>query len=125
MTSSPYGHYISKEDLPLPWITCLWCYRDKIEFDLSLHFLEEHKKELLKLPISFKDRRRVFSLLESSLSFFVKLEPLIEFKLDVAVEMAKEENRDKGIDYAIRSLQKRIWERRQAREGTEREKILE
>ena len=105
MTESPYGPYISKEDLPLPWIICLWCsYRDKIEFDLSLHFLAEHKKEVMKLKISFEDRKRVLSLLEPSLSFFAKFEPLIEFKLDVAVEMAKEENRGKGVEHAIRSL---------------------
>ena len=68
MTESPYGPYISKEDLPLPWIICLWCsYRDKIEFDLSLHFLAEHKKEVMKLKISFEDRKRVLSLLEPSL----------------------------------------------------------
>ena len=125
-TESPYGPYISKEDLPLPWITCLWCrYRDKIEFDLSLHFLEEHKKEVMKLQISFEDRKRVFSLLEPSLSFFVKFESLIEFKLDVAVEMAKEENRGKGLDHAVRSLQNRMVERRAARERREQEENLQ
>lgn len=119
-TESPYGPYISKEDLPLPWITCLWCsYRDKIEFDLSLHFLEKHKKEILKLQISFEDRRRAFSPLEPSLGFFTKFEPLIEFKLDVAVEMAKEENRGKGVNHAIQSLQNRIRERRASRERRE------
>ena len=125
MTESPYGPYIRKEDLPLPWITCLWCsYRDKIEWDLSLHFIEEHKSKVLKLPIGFEDRRRVFSRLEPSIRFFSKFEPLIEFKLDVAVEMAKEENRGKGVEHAIRSLKNRMRERRAAREKREREENL-
>lgn len=124
MTESTHGPYICKEDLPLPWINCLWCsYRDKIEWDLSLHFLEEHKIELRKLRISFEDRRRAFSLFEPSLEFFTKFEPLIEFKLDVVVEMAKEESRDKEVDHAIKLLLKRILERRAARESREQEEI--
>lgn len=54
---SPYGQYFSRENLPLPWINCLWCdYRDKIAFDLSLHFLEEHKEELMAIPITRRER---------------------------------------------------------------------
>src|SRR6266498_23796 len=56
-TESPYGPYVSKEDIKLPWIKCLWCnYTDKIDLDLSLHFLEEHKKELLAMPITRRER---------------------------------------------------------------------
>jgi hypothetical protein len=41
---SKYGPYISKTELNLPWIDCFLCnYRDKIEFDLSLHMLEERR----------------------------------------------------------------------------------
>jgi hypothetical protein len=53
VTKKP-GHYTyeKKDDLPLPWIQCLWCdYQDKIERDLEWHFLEKHKSRLNKMMI--------------------------------------------------------------------------
>lgn len=104
----------SKEEIHLPWIQCLWCdYKDKIEFDMSLHFLEKHKEMLLGLPITSKDRKITKAL---SGDFFARFESAIEFRLDVAVEMAKKENRDKGVKHAIRQIQRRALERRRQRE---------
>lgn len=111
-STSPYQ---SKEQLKLPWIRCLFCrYRDKIEFDLSLHMLEKHKEKLLELPISSRDRKRTKAL---SGDFFARFEGAIEFRLDVAVEMAKQQNRGKDVSrHAIKILQKRAVQRRKARE---------
>jgi sarcosine oxidase delta subunit len=118
---SPYGPYLSKAELKIPWIRCLWCnYRDKIEFDLSLHMLEKHGPDkfadhkLLQLEIFGSDRKRTKTL---SGDKFARFEGAIEFRLDVAVEMAKEENRGKGVRHAIAILQKRATVRRRAREG--------
>jgi hypothetical protein len=44
----------SKEDLPLPWIKCLWCdYKDKVERDLEWHILEtpQCKTRLYKMKV--------------------------------------------------------------------------
>ncbi len=84
-------HYESKEDLPLPWIKCLWCdYRDKIERDLEWHILEKHtdKKhghnELFQ-PFKFSDhgtkawKHDSFSFMHSSL----------DARLEKAVKLAK------------------------------------
>ena len=36
----------------LPEIPCMFCdYKDCIEFDLELHYLERHRSELINLPI--------------------------------------------------------------------------
>ena len=117
---SPYGPYLSKAEIKLPWIRCLWCnYRDKIEFDLSLHMLEKHgpgkfaDHKLMQLEIFASDRKRTKTL---SGDFFARFEGAIEFRLDIAVGMAKEENRGKGVRHAIATLQKRAIERRNARE---------
>lgn len=56
---SQYGPYVGKENLNLPWIRCLFCdYQNKIEFDLSLHILEEHRRKLLQSTFDAQDRRR-------------------------------------------------------------------
>ena len=106
---------IQEAPLPLlPWIQCLWCdYRDKVEFDLSLHMLDGHKQKLLQLPIYSSRRKRTKAL---SGDFFARFEGSMEFRLDVAVELAKEENRGKGVRHAVRILQKQAIERRKARE---------
>ena len=53
-----------KPDLP-----CMYCdFKDPIEFDLSLHYLEKHRQDLIRLPIG-----------KSS----------IEFRADYAVELSK------------------------------------
>jgi hypothetical protein len=40
------------KEVGLPAIPCLFCnYKDPIDFDLSIHYLEKHKPELLRLPI--------------------------------------------------------------------------
>lgn len=110
--SSPYGPYLSKEALKLPWIRCLFCnYQDKKEFDLSLHVLEKHKDKLLEIPISSRDRKTTKSLLEPRARLYSKFESAIEFRLDVAVEMSKEENRNLGVKHAILQIQKRIIKR--------------
>ena len=118
---SPYGLYLSKGEIKVPWLKCIWCnYRDKIEFDLSLHMLEKHgpgkfaDHKLLKLEIFGSDRKRTKTL---SGDKFAKFEGDIEFRLDVAVEMAREQNRGKGVRHAIAILQKRAIERRRARGG--------
>jgi hypothetical protein len=83
--TSPYGPNITKEEIKLPWIRCLFCsYRDKIEFDLSLHMLDEHRQKLLQLEISYQDH---FKLLQSDP--FAKFYGRIEYRLDKAVEIAK------------------------------------
>jgi hypothetical protein len=110
---SPWGPYVRTEDLPLPWTRCLWCdYRDKIDFDLSLHILELHREKVLQLPIYSSHRKRTKAL---SGDFFARFEGAIEFRLDVAVEMAKEQNRGKGVRHAVRILQRRAVERRKHR----------
>lgn len=83
---SQYGPYIRTEDLPLPWINCLWCgYRDKIAFDLSLHFLEEHLEELLAIPITRRERLAAKTL---SGDWFARFESPMEYRLDKALGMA-------------------------------------
>jgi hypothetical protein len=83
-----YSPYITKEEIKLPWINCLWCdYRDKIEFDLSLHFLQEHKEGLLAIPITRKERLAAKAL---SGDWFARFESPMEYRLDKAVKLAKE-----------------------------------
>ena len=87
---SPYGPCLSIAELKLPWIKCLWCdYRDKIEFDLSLHFLEKHKNELMTIPITRQERLAAKVL---SGDWFAKFERPMEFRLDKAVKMAREKS---------------------------------
>jgi hypothetical protein len=95
-STSPYGPYISKEELECYWIKCLWCnYKDKIEFDLSFHFLEEHKTELMTIPITRRERLAAKALIKDPCArFFAKFESPMEYRLDKAVRMAKE--RGKG-----------------------------
>jgi hypothetical protein len=41
------------DNLPLPWISCLWCdYKDKVARDLEYHFLEKHKDRLYKMKVT-------------------------------------------------------------------------
>ena len=90
--SSPYGPYIRKDELKLPWINCLFCdYRDKIEFDLSLHMLEFHREDLLRLPIYRRERKAEKKM---SGNFYALFEVPMEYRLDRAVEMAKRKVRD-------------------------------
>ena len=43
----------------LPSIPCLWCkYTDKIKFDLSLHYIEFHRRKLIELPIGRISREK-------------------------------------------------------------------
>jgi sarcosine oxidase delta subunit len=91
---SPYGPYLSKAELKLPWIRCLWCnYRDKIEFDLSLHFLESHKAELMTIPITRRERLAAKALIKDPAArFFAKFESPMEYRLDKAVSIAKQKS---------------------------------
>jgi hypothetical protein len=83
--TSPYGPNITKEEIKLPWIHCLFCrYRDKNEFDLSLHMLEEHKQKLLQLQISYQDHSKLLQF-----DRFARFYGRIEYRLDKAVEIAK------------------------------------
>lgn len=95
--TSPYGPNITKEEIKLPWIRCLFCrYRDKFEFDLSLHMLEEHKHKLLKLEISYQDHSK---LLQSD--SFAKFYGRIEYRLDKTVEIAKRRGQvDRAVEAA-------------------------
>ena len=74
--------------------------------------LESHRRKLLQLPISAKDRKQTNQLKEPYARFFSKFEGSMEFRLDVATEMAKEENRNLGVKHAIRMIQSRILKRR-------------
>jgi hypothetical protein len=95
--TSPYGPSIAKEDLNLPWIRCFFCgYRDKIEFDLSLHLIEVHKQKLIQLEISYQDHSK---LLQSDP--FPRCYGRIEYRLDKAVEIAKRKGQvDRAIEVA-------------------------
>ena len=95
--TNPFGPNITKEEIKLPWIHCLFCsYRDKIEFDLSLHMFEEHKHKLLKLEISYEDHSR---LLHSDP--FARFYGRIEYRLDKAVEIAKRRGQ---VDRAVEAV---------------------
>lgn len=84
--------FSGKEPIRLPWIQCLYCNcKEKIEFDLSLHFLEEHTEELLAIPITRRERLAAKALSGHPFAF---LESPIEYRLDKAVRIAKE--RGKG-----------------------------
>jgi hypothetical protein len=40
------------QEVGLPEIPCMFCgYKDPLEFDLSLHYLEKHRSNLIRLPI--------------------------------------------------------------------------
>jgi hypothetical protein len=40
------------QEVGLPEIPCMYCdYKDPIEFDLSLHYIEKHRYQLIRLPI--------------------------------------------------------------------------
>jgi hypothetical protein len=92
---SQYGPYIKTEDLPLPWIYCLWCsYRDKIAFDLSLHFLEEHKEELLAIPITRRERLAAKAL---SGDWYTRFESPMEYRLDKAVGFAQQKSESEKV----------------------------
>ena len=65
----------------------MWCdFRDKIDFDLSLHFLEQHKKKLLAIPITNRGRKAAKILAGDGFAIF---EAPMEYRLDKAVDMAK------------------------------------
>lgn len=98
--TSSYGPYASKEAIKHPWIRCLFCrYRDKIEFDLSLHILEEHKQKILQLEISYEEHSR---LLHSDP--FAKFYGRLEYRLDKAVEIAKRRGQ---VDRAVEAVRKK------------------
>ena len=91
---SPYGPYLSKAEIKLPWIRCLWCnYRDKIDFDLSLHFLEQHKKKLLAIPITIRERKAAKILAGD---WFAIFEGPMEYRLDKSVDMEKNQGQAHG-----------------------------
>jgi hypothetical protein len=65
----------------------MWCdYQDKIEFDLSLHFLKEHKDKLSAIPITRRERLAAKLL---SNDWFARFESPMEYRLDKAIMMAK------------------------------------
>lgn len=80
-------HYESKEDLPLPYVKCLWCdYRDKVERDLEYHFLEKHKDRLYKIKVSPHERRQDSVWTKDPFSWMYDD---IEYRLYKAVKLAK------------------------------------
>jgi hypothetical protein len=84
--TSPYEP-LGKAALNLPWRYCLFCdCREKVEFNLSLHMLEEHHQELLQIPITRQERKTAKII---SGDFFARFERAIEYRLDKAVGMAK------------------------------------
>lgn len=70
----------------------------------------------MQIPITSRDRKKTKSLLEPRSRFLSKFEPAIEFRLDVAIEIARQ---GRGVEYVIRSIQKRILDRRTAEEKEE------
>lgn len=101
-----------KENLSLPWIRCLFCnYKDKIEWDLAQHVFERHRAKVVALPIYSKDRKYTKAL---SGDFYARFESAIEFRLDLILEMSRDENREKGLRYALNSLQNKVLQRRVA-----------
>ena len=77
----------------------------------------DHK--LMQLEIFASDRKRTKTL---SGDFFARFEGAIEFRLDIAVGMAKEENRGKGVRHAIATLQKRVLRDAMQENGKEENK---
>lgn len=84
---SHYGPYLSKQELPLPSINCLWCgYTDKIERDLQWHFLENHRNRLYReIILTSVERKRA-----SRNDHFLFLYNSIEYILEKAVKIAKQ-----------------------------------
>ena len=81
-------HYEKKEDLPLSRIKCLWCeYRDKVERDLSWHFLEHHRDKLYQIVIPSVEYKRL-----QQKDPFYYLYGRTEHILDEAVRLAKLES---------------------------------
>jgi hypothetical protein len=61
------------EEVGLPEIPYLYCdFKDPIEFDLSLHYLEKHRQNLIRLPIgkSSMDDRADYAVELSKKRFF-------------------------------------------------------
>ena len=79
----------------MPGTRCLFCsYRDKNEFDLSLHMLEKHKLNLLHVKISYRDHA---NLRQSDP--FARFYGRIEYRLEKVVEIAKRRSQvDRAID---------------------------
>jgi hypothetical protein len=86
---SPYGPYLSKQELPLPWIKCLWCsYTDRIERDLEWHFLENHRIELYReIRVTSVERKRASR--NDPFSFMCDK---MEYILEKAVKLAKQKS---------------------------------
>lgn len=83
----------------LPEISCLFCpYQDKIEWDLAQHMFEEHKKELMAIPITRQERKAAKNLIKDSrLRFFARFESPMEYRLDKAIKMAKRRGPSKNV----------------------------
>src|SRR4030095_14283564 len=82
-------HYEIMDELPLPWIRCLWCsYRHKKEHNLGWHFYEEHRYEIYKIGLTNAERRQI----QRKDKFWFLYSP-IEFQLEKAVRMAKSRTR--------------------------------
>jgi hypothetical protein len=86
---SLYDTYVSKQDLPLPWIRCLWCsYADKIERDLEWHFLENHRTQLYRgIIVTSVERKRA-----SRNDPFLFMYNNIEYILEKAVKLSKQKS---------------------------------
>jgi hypothetical protein len=96
-------HYESKQDLPLPWIKCLWCdFWDKVERDIEWHFLEKHSdkkrghNELFEdIKFSRYERRQAwkhdpFSFMYSSLDYTLEKAVKLAKKNTLALSFQKE-----------------------------------
>ena len=87
-------HYESKEDLPLPYVKCLWCdYRDKVERDLEYHFLEKHKDRLYKMKASPQERRQDRVWTQDPFSWMYDD---IEYRLYKAIRLSKRKTGKQG-----------------------------
>ena len=82
----------SDNNLPLPFIRCLWCnYQDKKEHDLGWHFYDKHKYELYRLEVTQQE-----IINDRTKDPFYFLYDSIEHKIDKALTLAKSKSESTG-----------------------------
>jgi DNA-directed RNA polymerase subunit RPC12/RpoP len=95
-TTQPIPKAQSKaEQVGLPELPCIYCeYSDCIEFDLSLHYIEKHRQNLVRLPIGK-------SSIDDRADYAVKLskKKLSESYDDSDYEDEDYEHENEGVQY--------------------------
>jgi hypothetical protein len=82
------------EEVGLPEIPCLYCnFKDPIAFDLSLHYLEKHRYQLIRLPIgkAIIDDRADYAVELSKKKLLESFEDEDEIDDDDAYEIEEDE----------------------------------